>query len=74
MTPRNVNEASHTPRLTIASQRNSTELFQELPELTDDSSPRQEDIHDFLQERATVSQKTRDKRKRKTPKPTAANQ
>ncbi|KAM3187366.1 hypothetical protein ACTXT7_002475 [Hymenolepis weldensis] len=38
------------------------------------SNPLKEDIHDFLLEHATIPRKTRDKRRRKTPKPIAANQ
>ncbi|VUZ53233.1 unnamed protein product [Hymenolepis diminuta] len=50
------------------------ELFQEFPELSDDSTPVQDDIHNFLPEHITASHKTRDKSKRKAPKFTAANQ
>ncbi|VUZ39681.1 unnamed protein product [Hymenolepis diminuta] len=55
-----------------------TELFQtdirELLERADDSYLVKDDIHDFLPEHAAASRKTRDKRKRKTPKSTAVNQ
>ncbi|VUZ49861.1 unnamed protein product [Hymenolepis diminuta] len=50
------------------------ELSQGLPEHADDPNPVQDDIRDFLPEHATASRKSRDKRKRKTPKSTAVNQ
>ncbi|KAM3175444.1 hypothetical protein ACTXT7_008526 [Hymenolepis weldensis] len=55
-------------------QTDIQELSQELPEHAYGSSPVQDDIHDFLPEHATASHKTRDKRKRETPKSTAVNQ
>ncbi|KAM3183231.1 hypothetical protein ACTXT7_010753 [Hymenolepis weldensis] len=55
-------------------QTDIRELSQELPEHADGYNPLQDDIHDFLPEHATTSRKTRDKRKRKTPKSTAVNQ
>ncbi|KAM3178223.1 hypothetical protein ACTXT7_002985 [Hymenolepis weldensis] len=55
-------------------QTDIRELLQELLELADDSTPVQDDIHNFLLEHFTVSRKTRDKSRRKIPKLAAANQ
>nr|CDS35247.1 hypothetical protein HmN_001012600 [Hymenolepis microstoma]CUU99537.1 hypothetical transcript [Hymenolepis microstoma] len=55
-------------------QTDSQELSKEPSDLADDSNPEKVDIYDFLPEHSTASLKTREKRKRTTPKPTAVNQ
>ncbi|VUZ49993.1 unnamed protein product, partial [Hymenolepis diminuta] len=55
-------------------QTDICELSQELPRHADDSNPVQDDNQDFSPEYAITFRKSRDKRKRKTPKFTAVNQ
>ncbi|KAM3179574.1 hypothetical protein ACTXT7_000309 [Hymenolepis weldensis] len=68
------------PKIRIAISQGNTigseyaRALQRTSRLTDDSSPVQEDIRDFLPEHATGIRKTVDKRKRKTSKPAAASQ
>nr|CDS32930.1 gag pol polyprotein [Hymenolepis microstoma] len=55
-------------------QTETRDSSQELPDLADDSSSINGDIHNLLSEHSIISTKKRNKRKRKMAKPTVANQ